>query len=219
MQKFSLNYISIVCGKEDSVKNCIILFHGYGGDGKDISTLAYGWKRHLDNTIIICPDGHEMCSINPSGRQWFDLSVDDPDYILEKAISAEKKISYFINEIKNFYKLENKNIYLAGFSQGCMISLNLAFGFDEAFNSIIGFSGKIIDKNYLSKKIKNNSRIFLIHGDKDDIVHPSNLLDAKDFFIRHKININTKIIENCGHNISAEASTLALKFIKENLNK
>ena len=28
-----------------------------------------------------------------------------------------------------------------------------------------------------------------------------------------------EIIENCGHNISAEASTLALKFIKENLNK
>ena len=91
MQKFSLNYINIVCGKEDSVKNCIILFHGYGGDGKDISTLAYGWKRYLDNTIIICPDGHEMCSINPSGRQWFDLSVDDPDYILEISSKLETK--------------------------------------------------------------------------------------------------------------------------------
>ena len=219
MQNFSLNCTNVICGKEETIKNCIVLFHGYGGDGKDISALAYSWKRHLDNTIIMCPDGHEMCSINPSGRQWFDLSRDDPDYILEQARLAEKKVSYFLNEIKNFFNFENKNICLAGFSQGCMISLNLAFGFDEEFNSVIGFSGKIIDKNYLSKKIKNNSRIFLIHGDQDDIVDPSNLLDAKDFFMRHKINIKTKIIENCGHNISAEASTLALKFIRENLNK
>ena len=123
--------------------------------GKDISALAYSWKRHLDNTIIICPDGHEMCSINPSGRQWFDLSRDDPDYILEQARLAEKKVSYFLNEIKNFFKFENKNICLAGFSQGCMISLNLAFGSNEEFNSVIGFSGKIIDKNYLSKNYKN----------------------------------------------------------------
>ena len=32
-------------------------------------------------------------------------------------------------------------------------------------------------------------------------------------------NSEVEIIENCGHNISAEASTLALKFIRENLNK
>ena len=131
MQNFSLNCINVICGKEETIKNCIVLFHGYGGDGKDISALAYSWKRHLDNTIIICPDGHEMCSINPSGRQWFDLSRDDPDYILEQARLAEKKVSYFLNEIKNFFKFENKNICLAGFSQGCMISLNLAFGIDE----------------------------------------------------------------------------------------
>ena len=96
MQNFSLNCINVICGKEETIKNCIVLFHGYGGDGKDISALAYSWKRHFDNTIIICPDGHEMCSINPSGRQWFDLSRDDPDYILEQARLAEKKVSYFL---------------------------------------------------------------------------------------------------------------------------
>ena len=216
---FCLDSIIIRPDNDEKIEHAIILLHGYGGDGKDISTVTLNWKRHMPNTIFICPNGHEPCPINPSGFQWFDLTRDDPDYILEQARLAEKKVSYFLNEIKNFFKFENKNICLAGFSQGCMISLNLAFGFDEEFNSVIGFSGKIIDKNYLSKKIKNNSRIFLIHGDQDDIVDPSNLLDAKDFFMRHKINIKTKIIENCGHNISAEASTLALKFIRENLNK
>ena len=41
------------------IKNAIILLHGYGGDGKDISMLSLNWKRHLPNTIFICPNGHE----------------------------------------------------------------------------------------------------------------------------------------------------------------
>ena len=57
--------------KKDSINNAIILLHGYGGDGKDISMLALNWKRFLPNTIFLCPNGPEVCSINPVGYQWF----------------------------------------------------------------------------------------------------------------------------------------------------
>ena len=69
---------------EKEIKNAIILLHGYGGDGNDISMLSLNWKRHLPNTIFICPNGHETCEINPSGYQWFDLTKDDPNYILKE---------------------------------------------------------------------------------------------------------------------------------------
>ena len=39
----------------------VILLHGYGGDGKDISMLTLNWKRFLPNTIFLCPNGHEEC--------------------------------------------------------------------------------------------------------------------------------------------------------------
>ena len=90
------------------IKNAIILLHGYGGDGKDISMLTLNWKRHLPNTLFVCPNGHEKCEINPSGFQWFDLTKDDPKYILEQSIKAEKKLKKFIDEIKNEFNLENK---------------------------------------------------------------------------------------------------------------
>ena len=40
---------SIIIKPEDGVeiKNAIILLHGYGGDGKDISMLSLNWKRHM----------------------------------------------------------------------------------------------------------------------------------------------------------------------------
>ena len=105
---------STIIYPEDNVniKNAIILLHGYGGDGKDISMLSLNWKRHLPNTIFICPNGHEKCSINPSGFQWFDLTKDDPKYILEQSINAEKILIKFISEIKTKFNLENKKIIL-----------------------------------------------------------------------------------------------------------
>ena len=78
------------------IKNAIILLHGYGGDGKDISMLSINWKRHLPNTIFISPNGHEVCPINPTGYQWFDLTKDDPKYILEQSIKGERILKQFI---------------------------------------------------------------------------------------------------------------------------
>ena len=100
---FCLNSIIIKPEEETEIKNAIVLLHGYGGDGKDISMLTLNWKRHLSNTIFICPNGHEKCAINPSGYQWFDLTKEDPSYILEESIKAENVIKKFIEEVKTEY--------------------------------------------------------------------------------------------------------------------
>ena len=198
---------------EKEIKNAVILLHGYGGDGNDISMLSLNWKRHLPNTIFICPNGHEICEINPSGYQWFDLTKDDPNYILKETKKAEEILKKFINEIKEEYSLINNNICLSGFSQGCMMSLNVGLTSEDKFSSIVGFSGKIIDQNDLKKRIKNLTDVFLIHGELDDIVSPTFLLEAKDFLIREKINVESHMVKNCGHHIPIEASSLALNYI------
>ena len=131
---------------------------------------------------------------------------------------AEKIINRFINEIKEIYKLTNSNICLSGFSQGCMISINIGLTSDENFNCVVGFSGKIIDKENISKRIKSKTKMLLIHGDQDDVVPTSHLLEAKDFLMRHKVNIETKMIKNCGHHIPIEASSSALNYIKKLIN-
>ena len=214
---FSLNTTVIKPDENNKITSAIILFHGYGGDGKDISAVTYNWKRFLPNTVFLCPDGHEACPINPSGFQWFDLSKDDPKYIIEQSLRAEKVINKFIKEVKEFYNLSNSKICLSGFSQGCMMSINVGLTSNESFNCIVGFSGKIIDKNDLSSRIKAKTNILMVHGELDPIVPPNNLLDAKDFFIRHKINIDTLMIKNCDHHIPIEASSAALNFIRKNL--
>jgi phospholipase/carboxylesterase len=212
---FSLNTTVIKPDENNETNSAIILFHGYGGDGKDISTVTYNWKRFLPNTVFLCPDGHEACSINSSGFQWFDLSKDDPKYILEQSLIAEKKIHKFINEVKQLYKLSNSKICLSGFSQGCMMSINIGLTSDENFNCVVGFSGKIIDKDNLSKRISSKTKMLLLHGELDTVVPASNLLDIKDFLLRNKIEVETHMISDCDHHIPIKASSIALNYIKK----
>ena len=213
----SLNTTIIEPEENEKIERAVILLHGYGGDGKDISMLTLNWKRFLKNTIFLCPDAHEVCEINPNGFQWFNLNSEDSAYILNEAKKAENKLNQYIEEVKLEYKLNNSQICISGFSQGCMMSINVGLTSNESFNCIVGFSGKIIDANDLSSRIKSKTNILLVHGDMDQIVPPSSLLDAKDFFIRNKINIETLMIKNCDHHIPIEASSAALKFIKKNL--
>ena len=206
---------SIVIKPEEGVeiKYAVILLHGYGGDAKDISMLTLNWKRHMPNTVFICPNGHEACPINPSGFQWFDLTKDDTDYILDQSIKAEEKIKLFINEIKQEFNLQNNQICLSGFSQGCMMSLNVGLTSEEKFSCIVGFSGKIINQNNLKLRIKNSTDTLLIHGDADQVVPSTYLLEAKDFLIRNNVGVETLLLKNCDHHIPVEASSTALNYI------
>ena len=215
---FCLNSTIIKPKNNLEIKNAIILLHGYGGDGKDISMLSLNWKRHLPNTIFICPDGHETCPINPSGFQWFDLTKNDSSYILDESIKAEKILNKFIIEIKEEFDLENNKICLSGFSQGCMMAINLGLTSDKEYNSIIGFSGKIIDQENLKNRKKASTNTLLIHGDLDQVVPANFLLEAKDFFIRNNIQIETHLIKGCDHHIPIQASSIALNYILKKFN-
>ena len=211
--KFCLDSVIIRPEKGFEIKNAIILLHGYGGDGKDISMLSLNWKRHMPNTVFICPNGHETCAINQTGYQWFDLTKEDAEYILDQSIKAEEVLKKFITEVKKEFKLSNNKICLSGFSQGCMMSLNVGLTSIEKFSCIVGFSGKIINKKDLKNRIKNETETLLIHGEDDQIVPSTYLLEAKDFLIRNNIKVDTLLIKNCDHHIPIEASSTALKFI------
>tara|TARA_B100000809_G_C14901650_1_gene446470 strand:- start:68 stop:724 length:657 start_codon:yes stop_codon:yes gene_type:complete len=213
---FSLTTTVIKPEKDILIKNVIILLHGYGGDGKDISMVTLNWKRFLPNTIFLCPNGHEACPVNPKGFQWFDLTKDDPQYILEQSKKAEEKLLQFINEVKIKYNFKNSQICLSGFSQGCMMSINLGLTSNENYNCIVGFSGKIINQEDLIKRKISSTKMLLLHGDLDIVVQPTFLLEAKDFLIRNNIEVETSMIKNCEHHISVEASSMALNYIKNN---
>lgn len=215
---YSLNTTVLTPLSKEKPKNAVILCHGYGGDGKDISLLANYWRNHLPNTIFICPDAPEKCAVSPSGFQWFDLMDQTPEQTLAKSLVAENKLNKLIDEVKEKNNLKSKEIIIGGFSQGCMIALQTGIKRKDSINSIIGYSGRIINTGHLLKNINSRPNIILMHGEIDQIVSIDSFLEAKDFFGKNNYEIESKIFKNCEHRITTEGSSLGLQFIKKHFN-
>jgi len=217
MTSYILEVTSIFPLSKNKPRQVIILCHGYGGDGKDISALAINWQRFLPDAIFLCPNAPEVCVVNPQGYQWFDLTSEKKEIILEKSLIAEEKLNTFLDQVFNNFQLEPFNLALVGFSQGCMIGIQVGLKKKEQINCLIGYSGKVINQKHLSDNINSKPKMFLMHGANDTIVPPTHLLEAKEYLKNHGINVRTKMFKNCEHKIPMEGSSLGLAFLKKNL--
>jgi len=217
MTSYILNVTSVPPLSKNKPQQAIVLCHGYGGDGRDISVLAMNWQRFLPDAIFLCPNAPEICSVNARGYQWFDLTSEKEEIIFEKSLIAEEKLNTFLDQVIENFQLAPANLALVGFSQGCMISIQTSIKKEKKINCLIGYSGKIINKKHLSENINSKPKIFLMHGEKDIIVPPTHLLEAKEYLKKHGINVKTKIFKNCEHRIPVEGSSLGLGFLKKNL--
>ena len=217
MTSYILDVTTIKPLSKNTPRQAIVLCHGYGGDGKDISALAINWQRFLPDAIFLCPNAPEICDVNPLGYQWFDYSSEKEEIILEKSLIAEEKLNMFLEEVFDNFQMEPNNLALVGFSQGCMISMQVGLKKNKQINCIVGYSGKVINKKHLSDNIKSKPKIFLMHGANDTIVSPTSLLEAKEYLSNLGLKIKTKMFKNCEHKIPIEGLSLGLEFLKKNL--
>ena len=217
MTNYILDVTSVTPLSKNKPRQGVILCHGYGGDGKDISSLAISWQRFLPDAIFLCPDAPEVCTVNPQGYQWFDLTTEEEKIILEKSLVAEEKLNIFLDQVFDNFQLAPSNLALVGFSQGCMMAIQVGLKRKERINCLIGYSGKVINQKHLSDNIKSKPKIFLMHGANDTIVSPTYLLEAKEYLNKHGLKIKTKLFKNCDHKIPVEGSSLGLGFLRKNL--
>ena len=94
----------------------------------------------------------------------------------------------------------------------------------ELLNNIIDVTSKsavacysFIGKNEKILADKASTDVMLIHGDTDQVVSPNFMLEAKDFFERNNLKIDTHLVKNCGHHIPIEASSIALNYISKKI--
>ena len=217
MTSYILDTTTVLPFSKNKPKRAIVLCHGYGGDGKDISALAINWQRFLPDTIFFCPNAPEVCDVNPQGYQWFDLESENEEVILKKSLVAEEKLSTFLDQVFANFQLKSTSLALVGFSQGCMISIQVGLKKKGKISCILGYSGKVINQKHLSDNINSKPKIFLMHGENDTIVSPTHLLESKEYLANCGLKIKTKMFKNCEHRIPAEGSSFGLAFLKKNL--
>lgn len=155
----------------------VIWLHGLGADGHDFAPLASQLKLpstcrfifpHAPMRPITCNQGYVM-------RGWYDILHFDKiqkDIDLEGVMQSCTAIRDLIAQEKA-RGIANKNIILAGFSQGGAIAYMTGLTYPEPLGGIIALSTYIPDIDTLHTqyhKANHATPVFIGHGKSDPIV-------------------------------------------------
>ncbi len=211
---YSLDTITLN-SKIKKIEKAIIFCHGFGGNNKMTALSLQNWAKLMPNTIIFCPQAPERNLDKKDSFKWFDQPDVSKNFITPKILHAEYLLNKYIDEVieKNF--LDEKKLILGGFSQGCMISLQVAIKSLRKINSVIGYSGKIINIDYLTNKIKSKPKIYLFHGMHDDIIDISFYFQTCKFLKKNNFILETKIFKNYKHKINQKALLEGYKIMRK----
>jgi len=200
----------------------VIILHGVGADGENMMGVVPHLAEEMPDCYFICPNGPEKYSdgsqsVNGSyGYQWFSLWDRSYDQLKLGVENASDILNAFIDEVRDKFGLEYKDIVLAGFSQGCMTALHTALRMDEEkeIAGMIGFSGGMIANQLEENEITSRMPVCLIHGAEDDIVPFDRSLYAEEVLSGLGIEIRANIIPNLPHSIDYNGIKIAKNFLK-----
>ncbi len=192
---------SLSFDKDDKV---IIMFHGYGSNKDDLFSFA---KFMNPNFLIISVQAPIQMDYN--SYCWWSLNYNNDMQLqmdVKEAENSLNELNRFISEdLSTKYNFGLNQVYLLGFSQGCMISYALSINFPENYKKAVGLSGKIPYEiiNFDEKFDYSNHNFFCSHGVNDQVI-PIEVGRESNRWFSEK-NINHKYLEfESAHGINSE---------------
>ncbi len=195
-------------------RKLVILLHGYGADGNDLIGLAPHLQRILPDAAFVAPNAPEPCAGAPMGYQWFPIGRFDPSERERGADAAAGTLDAFIDAELARYRLDERSLVLAGFSQGTMMALHVGLRRAVEPAAIIGFSGMLVAGERLPDEIKVRPPVLLVHGDQDEVLPVEAIFEAAQGLGAAGVCARWHISEGIGHGIAPDGLELAAAFLR-----
>ena len=187
--------------------SALILLHGWGADGHDLASLAPYLQASLPQLALYTPHASDICSANPMGRQWFELSerfFANPAASEADMDKAAAVISEAVMAFSEAISLPQTRIMLGGFSQGGMMTLHLASQGRLPMAGYISIAGALVVPDAVQEATSHSAPITLIHGAQDEVVPFQAMSRAEDRLLIAGYQVTSHTRPEMGHAIDAE---------------
>ena len=160
-------------------RQLVVFLHGRGADGDDLIGLAPIFAKHFPDALFLSPHAPERCDDVPFGLQWFSRVDWVPENIASGVRGAAPAIDAFLDHHLAAQGLNDNNLVMFGFSQGCMMALHVGLRRKSTPAAVLGFSGRLAAAESLADEITARPPVLLVHGDADMVVPYDSLAAAE----------------------------------------
>jgi len=205
----------------------IFLLHGYGDNADNFIHIANAIHQSEWKANYIALNGPSEVHNYPLGREWFNLypngiyiaeaGVQEINAIKSEILTSLKKIKNTIEGFTDRFSLRFSDCFVAGFSQGGMMTFELGNYLDQQLGGLAVISGRIFDERETNNINFLRTPIFISHGDKDSVLPVENFYKSCEFLKENKFNYESYLLKGDSHTISHKTTDLLQKFIKKNL--
>jgi phospholipase/carboxylesterase len=203
-------------------RDLVVFLHGYGADGADLLGLAEVLGPHLPGTAFVAPDAPERCIGGGFGHQWFPIPwLDGSSQEAAEAglAAAARDLNGFLDARLEEEGLTPERLVLIGFSQGAMMSLQVAPRRAQAVAGVVAISGRLLRPEALAAEAVVKPPVLLIHGDQDQVVPFADMGRAGDALVAAGFPTYGHVMKGTGHGIAPHGLGVALQFVKERLGR
>ena len=214
------------------IDGLVIFLHGWGADGSDLAPLSEVLSAALPDaqkqTAFFTPDAPDICSANPTGRQWFELSFDEEGRQKHPLLCWESTsvIHQMVDRLCMDLKIAPHQTILGGFSQGGMLSLAAGPSYQMRLAGVFSLSGAYLT-SIQQQELQDAGKgqldaefpILLIHGSEDQVVPPHALDHATRALIDLGASPDVYMVSGLGHGIDSQVISHLGDFLTASLLK
>jgi phospholipase/carboxylesterase len=207
-----------VAAKSGRAKQLVVFLHGYGADGTDLIEIGRQWRGLLPDADFVSPHASERCSMSPMGRQWFPLTMRDPEERWRGCVAARSTLDAFLDAELAARSLDERALALVGFSQGTMMALHTGLRRRIAPRAILGYSGVLVmGVEAQDPRAPQNPppAVLLVHGEEDELIPVEALPLSANALADMNIPVQWHLSERTGHGIDQTGLVQGALFLAQ----
>lgn len=183
----------------------LIILHGRGGTASGILGLAE----------LLCENQFYIAAPQAPQNVWYPHRFMSEEKLNEPYLTTSvENIKKLIDETAKH--IPTNQIYLAGFSQGACLALEVSARFATQYGGIIAFTGGLIGQTLDKTKYQGNfegTKIFISNGDQDPHIPLIRSGQSKELLETMGAHVTLKVYKDRPHTITEDE----ILWVKKNI--